>query len=66
MAPKKCQHPNRVRGVVELDLSRLETPGHPVYSTEVSVGVCEECGHVELYAKSHQALCDWLRIKVES
>jgi hypothetical protein len=63
MAPENCLHPNRVRGVVALDFSRLETPDHPVYSGAVSVGVCEECGHVELYAESHRALCDWLRTK---
>ena len=62
MVPEKCRHPSRARGLVELDFSRLETPGR--YSVEISVGVCEECGHVELYAKSHQALCDWLGKKI--
>jgi hypothetical protein len=64
MAPGNCLHPNRVRGVVALDFSRLETPDHPVYSGAVSVGVCEECGHVELYALFQRALCDWLRPKI--
>jgi len=64
MAAEKCQHPDQVRGVVDLDVSRPETPAdHSVYSVEVSIVVCEECGHVELYAKSHHALCDWLRKK---
>ena len=63
MAPENCLHPNRVRGVVALDFSRPEAPDHPAYSGAVSVGVCEECGHVELYAESHRALCDWLRTK---
>jgi hypothetical protein len=63
MAPEKCLHPNRVTGVVALDFSRLEAPDHPAYSGSVSVGVCEECGHVELYAQFHHALCDWLRTK---
>lgn len=63
MAAECCQHPNRVRGVVALDFSRLEAPDHPLYSGAVSVGVCEECGHVEIYAESHRALCDWLRTK---
>jgi YgiT-type zinc finger domain-containing protein len=58
MAAEQCGHPNRSRGVVELDFSR--TPGRAVYSVEVSVGVCEQCGHIELHAKSHHALCDWL------
>ena len=63
MARESCRHPNRVRGVVALDFSRVEAPDHPVYSGVVSVGVCEECGHVELYAQSHRTLCDWLREK---
>jgi hypothetical protein len=29
MAPQDCLHPNRVRGVVALDFSRLEAPDHP-------------------------------------
>jgi hypothetical protein len=62
MAAEKCQHPSQVRGVVDLDVSRLEIPAdHSVYSVEVSIVVCEECGHVELYVTSHRALCDWLR-----
>jgi hypothetical protein len=63
MAPENCLHPNRVRAVVALGFSRLEAPDHPIYSGAVSVGVCEECGHVELYAQFHRALCDWLRTK---
>ncbi len=35
MVPEKCQHPKRVRGVVELDFSRPEAPDHPVYSCEL-------------------------------
>jgi len=58
MAPEKCIHPNRASGVVELDISR--TPDRAVYSVEVAVGMCRECGHVEFYAKAHNALCDWL------
>jgi hypothetical protein len=58
MAAEQCKHPGRTTGVVELDISR--TPDRAVYSVEVVVRVCEECGHVELHAKSHHALCDWL------
>jgi hypothetical protein len=62
MAAEECQHPSHVIGVVDLDVSRLETPSdHSVYSMEVSIVVCEGCGHIELYAKSPHALCDWLR-----
>jgi hypothetical protein len=64
MAPETCQHPNQARGVVALDFSRHETPDRSLYSVQVSVDVCEECGHVELYAKSHHAVCDWLSKKI--
>jgi hypothetical protein len=64
MTTEKCRHSDQVRGVVDLDVSRVETPAdRSVYSVEVSIVVCEECGHVELHAKSHRALCDWLRKK---
>ena len=52
MAPEPCQHPNRVKGVVELDFARQDDSGDPIYTAPVSVGVCEDCGHVELYAVS--------------
>jgi hypothetical protein len=33
----------------------------PWYSAQVSVGVCETCGHIELYAKLPVQLCEWLK-----
>jgi hypothetical protein len=32
MAPKKYRHPNRMRGVAEAEVSRLEPPDRSVYS----------------------------------
>ena len=61
MAPEPCQHPNRVKGVVELDFARQDDSGDRIYTAPVSVGVCEDCGHIELYAMFHQLLRDWLR-----
>jgi hypothetical protein len=61
MAPESCQHPKRVRGVVELDFARQDDPGNATYTAPVSVGVCEDCGHIELYAMFHQLLGDWLK-----
>jgi hypothetical protein len=61
MAAEQCQHSNRVSGVVRLDFARPDGPDAPVYSGSVSVAVCDECGDVELYAKLHHLLCDWLR-----
>jgi len=54
MVPEKCQHPKRVRGVVELDFRarRLQitrfTPGR------------SPCTYVKT-ARFHHELCDWLR-----
>jgi hypothetical protein len=61
MAPEQCQHPKRVSGVVKLDFTRPDAPDGPTYSGAVSAGICEECGHIELYAKLHHLLGDWLR-----
>jgi hypothetical protein len=61
MAPEPCQHPNRVRGVVELDFVRQEDSDDSIYTAPISVAICEDCGHIELYAMFHQLLCDWLR-----
>jgi hypothetical protein len=61
MAPEQCQHLNKVSGLVKLDFARQDTPDGPMYSGTASVGVCEECGHIELYANLHHLLCDWLR-----
>ncbi len=45
MAAEECQHPNQVRGVVDLDVSRLETSAdHSVYSVEVSIVVVKSAG----------------------
>ena len=60
MASEPCQHSKRVSGLVRLDFARSEAPDGPTYSGAVSAGVCEECGHVEVYAKLHRLLCDWL------
>jgi hypothetical protein len=65
MAPEHCPHARRVSGLVTLDFARQGDPDGSLYTGVVSVGVCEECGHIELYAKLHGLLCDWLR-KTES
>jgi hypothetical protein len=60
MASESCEHSNRVSGLVRFDFARQETPDGPTYSGAVSAGVCEECGHIELYAKLPNLLRDWL------
>jgi hypothetical protein len=60
MASDQCQHSKRASGLVRLDFARPDAPDGPTYSGAVSVGVCEECGQIELYAKLHRLLCDWL------
>ncbi len=54
-----CTHPASVTGVVDLDLIR-KTPDKRMYTACLSVAVCPDCGHVELYAHAAQYLCDWL------
>jgi hypothetical protein len=56
MAPEQCQHSNRISGLVRLDFTRPDAPDGPMYSGAVSVGVCEECGHIDLDAKLHHLL----------
>jgi len=60
MASEPCQHSNRVSGLVRLDFARQNAPEGPIYSGAVSASVCEDCGHIELYAKTHHLLSDWL------
>ena len=61
MALEPCHHVRTVRGIVELDFSRQDDSGDDVYTARISVGLCEECGHIELYALFHELLSDWLR-----
>jgi hypothetical protein len=61
MAMEPCQHPHRVRGVVELDFARQDDSDDGIYTARISVGVCEDCGHIELYAQFHELLGDWLK-----
>lgn len=60
MAPDKCQHPKRVSSLVKLDIVRPDDVDGPVYSATVSACICEDCGELNLYAKSHRLLIDWL------
>lgn len=61
MALETCQHSHRVSGLVEIDFSHQHVPDGPVYSGAVSIGICEECGQIELYGMFHSELCDWLK-----
>lgn len=60
MNPDSCPHPRRAMGVIELDFARPNS-SDSLYTARVSVGVCDDCGHIELYAQFHQFLTDWLR-----
>ena len=55
MAPKPCEHSIRDNGVIRMEFARAEPDG-PLYSATVSVGVCRECGQIELYAQLHHLL----------
>jgi hypothetical protein len=61
MSSERCQHPNRVKGRVELEFMRPDAAAGPVYTGAVSMAVCEKCGHVELYALFQEELCAWLK-----
>jgi hypothetical protein len=39
---------------VDLDFARQDGDG--ICTARVSVGLCEDCGHIELYALVHQLL----------
>ena len=61
MSFERCQHPARVKGTVELEFLRPDSSEGPAYSAPVSMGICEECGHIELYALFQYELCAWLK-----
>ena len=61
MASESCQHSKRISAVVKLDFVRPNALDGPIYSGAVSVVICEGCGHIELYAKLHHLLSDWLQ-----
>ena len=59
MAGRNCQHPRRTTGMLQCDLSRPSAEGS-AYSTRLSVGICEDCGDIQLYCESHKTVCNWL------
>ena len=61
MTSTRCEHTTRVKGRVERDFLRPDGAEGPAYTATVAVGVCEECGHIELYAMFHEELCAWLK-----
>jgi hypothetical protein len=63
MAPPHCEHRKTVHGLVDLDFSRQNASNGSRYSSTVAFRICEECGRIELDAKSHRELCDWLKMK---
>lgn len=59
MAEAQCSHARRVRGLVHSDLSRIS--GDPAtYTAQLTFGICENCGHIEIYCNAHQTVCKWL------
>ena len=60
VASQTCKHSKRVTGILEFDFARSAAPNGPRYSTPVSVAVCADCGHIELYSKLPRFLCEWL------
>jgi len=60
MAEEECLHRYRATGILSCDLSRTDQPGS-TYSAQLEVKVCEECGQVEIWSKTHRDLCNWLQ-----
>jgi hypothetical protein len=62
MAEILCSHPRRRTGIFQCDLSHASGEGS-LYSAELSLGICEQCGQVQLYCESHELVCSWLANK---
>ena len=59
MLVEKCHHARRIAAKLDMDFTRPSESRAP-YSAQVSVLICEVCGHIELYAVLPRLLCDWL------
>jgi hypothetical protein len=57
---EKCHHAHQIAAKLDMDFTRPSESRTP-YSTPVSVLICEDCGHIELYAALPRLLCDWLQ-----
>jgi hypothetical protein len=62
MIEGKCLHQRRTKGVLQCDLSRTRGKSS-VYSATLEMGICEQCGHVQLYCESHELVTNWLAKK---
>jgi len=65
MGELRCLHLNRSSAVIQTDLSRLAETAS-VYSTQITAGICEACGQVELYCEFHRDVCGWLNATAPS
>ncbi len=59
MSSETCEHTHRIAAIVEIDFMRPLEPGSS-YSAPVSVGMCAECGHLQLHAALPKHLGIWL------
>jgi len=59
MTTERCQHTKQIRAQVDLELARPSEPKSR-YQAPISLFICEECGHIELFADLPQLLGVWL------
>jgi hypothetical protein len=59
MAVASCSHLRRSSGVLPCDLSRTSDESS-FHSVRLTVNICDNCGHVQLYCEEHELICNWL------
>ena len=59
---EKCDHVFHHTGVLECDLAR-NSGSTSRYCAQIEVNICEKCGAIELTARSHRLVCDWLEAR---
>lgn len=61
MTDRRCSHERRVTGILQCDLEREVVEGQPaLYSAQIRLHICEECGLIEFHCESHRDVCAWL------
>jgi len=54
-----CSHARRAGSIFECNLSR--TAGEAsLYTAQLTLDICQDCGQIQVYCKSHRDVCSWL------
>ena len=54
-----CSHPRRAGSIFECDISRTSGEGSR-YTVQLTLDICQDCGQIQVYCKSHRDVCSWL------